>query len=293
MHSRQVEAFRAIARTGTVTAAASALHISQPAVSRLLAHLEVRLGFKLFDRQRGRLRLTPEGDAFLREVDQHFVGLDALAEAGRRIAAHGPGTLSVIGIPSVTSGACPRVAAAMLKHHPSVTTTIDTDTTDRIPERVAGGGYDLGFATAPVVTRGAVEVRVLASRPWVCVFPPDHPESGQRDIEATRLAEMPLVGFSPGMSLRARVQQEFAAVGVEPRIIAAGQTVETLCAMVAAGVAAAVIHPFAGHVAAMHGLATTEILGLAPLDLVLVTSATRRPSLLAEEFVNGMEALFA
>ena len=139
----------------------------------------------------------------------------------------------------------------------------------------------------------AVEVRVLASRPWVCVFPPDHPDSGQHCIEATRLAEMPLVGFSPGMSLRARVDQEFAAAAVEPRFTAAGQTVETLCALVAAGVAGAVIHPYAGHVAAMHGLATTEIVGLTPLDLVLVTSATRRPSQLAEEFVTAMEAVFA
>lgn len=292
MQSRQIEAFRAIAHTGTVTGAASALHISQPAVSRLLAHLEMRLQFELFERQRGRLRLTPEGDAFLREVDKHFVGLDALTEAGRRIATQGPGTLRVLGIPSITSGSAPVVAAKMLSRQPKLAIAIDTDTTDRIAERVSVDRYDLGFATAPVVTRGAVNAEILASRPWVCVFPSGHKFANSEEVDAAALASEPLVGFSPGMSLRDRVQQEFAAIGVTPNFTVAGQTVETLCRLASAGVAGAVIHPYAEHVAAMHGLNATRINGLSALDLVLVTPALARPSLIAQEFVDGMRRSF-
>ena len=181
----------------------------------------------------------------------------------------------------------------MLKVHPALSATIDTDTTDRIAERVAGGGYDLGFATAPVVTRGAVDVRVLASRPWGCVFPPSHPLSGRPRIDATKLERVALIGFSPGMSLRARVQQEFASTGMTPEFAVAGQTIETLCALAAAGAGGAVIHPFAGHVAAMHGLEVTEIEGLTPLDLVLVTPADGPVSRLAADFVARVEAHLA
>ncbi len=93
MNPRQIEAFRTVTRVGTVTGAADHLNISPPAVSRLITHLESDLGRALFTRRKGRLHLTPEGAAFLREVDRHFMGLDALTEAADRIAEHGPESL--------------------------------------------------------------------------------------------------------------------------------------------------------------------------------------------------------
>jgi DNA-binding transcriptional LysR family regulator len=57
---RQMEAFRAIMREGTVTDAAKLLGLSQPSATELLKHTEAKLGFRLFDRFKGRLRPTPE-----------------------------------------------------------------------------------------------------------------------------------------------------------------------------------------------------------------------------------------
>lgn len=61
MNLRRVECFLAVADFGTVTAAAPQLHMAQPALSRQLQSFEGELGFKLFDNQRNRLRLTPAG----------------------------------------------------------------------------------------------------------------------------------------------------------------------------------------------------------------------------------------
>ena len=58
---RELEVFRLVMELGTVTAAAEALHISQPAVSRTLQQAERRLGFPLFLRRKKRLLATPEG----------------------------------------------------------------------------------------------------------------------------------------------------------------------------------------------------------------------------------------
>ena len=60
MNARQIEVFRTIMRLGTLTGAAQALNVSQPALSQLLLHAEDRLGYKLFRRLRGRLVPTPE-----------------------------------------------------------------------------------------------------------------------------------------------------------------------------------------------------------------------------------------
>jgi len=63
MNLRQIEAFRAIIDTGTVSRAAERLSISQPAVTKLLQHLESTIGFALFDRGRGRLSHSRRDDA--------------------------------------------------------------------------------------------------------------------------------------------------------------------------------------------------------------------------------------
>ena len=84
---RQVEAFRALMQRHTVTRAAQALHISQPAVSRLLSDFESGVGFKLFERQQGRLLPTSEARVLYDEVERAFVGLDRIALAAQQIRA--------------------------------------------------------------------------------------------------------------------------------------------------------------------------------------------------------------
>ena len=285
MNERQIEAFRATAHAGTVTGAARILNISQPAVSRLLADLEHGLDLALFERIRGRLRLTPEGSAFLGEVDRHFVGLNNLGVAARRIAAHGTGNLSILGIPSATSGFLPHVITKLLQDHPRTTVTLDTDTTDRIASQVESGAYDIGFATLPVAQGSAVNTRILVTRPWVCVFPTDHEFAKRRKIALRDMAAIPLVGFSPGMSLRQRVDRIFAARDRDAEYKICAQTIESICALVAAGCGGAVIHPYATHVARMHGLVPVILDEPATLDLVAVTPLAMGPSYLVDALI--------
>ena len=62
MRLRQIEVFHAVYSCGSVTGAAEILNVSQPSVSKVLAHAEQQLGFPLFDRVRGKLVPTPEAD---------------------------------------------------------------------------------------------------------------------------------------------------------------------------------------------------------------------------------------
>ena len=66
MNIRQIEIFRAVMQAGSITGAAHLLHVSQPGVSRMLAHIELQLGLALFERTRGKLRPTPEAQALYR-----------------------------------------------------------------------------------------------------------------------------------------------------------------------------------------------------------------------------------
>ncbi|EJI1392232.1 LysR family transcriptional regulator [Vibrio parahaemolyticus] len=72
MNLRQLEVFYAIMQTGTVSGAARLLHVSQPNVTRVLAHTEQQLGFALFERVKGRLVPTQEAKALLPEAEKVY-----------------------------------------------------------------------------------------------------------------------------------------------------------------------------------------------------------------------------
>ncbi|EGQ7782642.1 TPA: LysR family transcriptional regulator [Vibrio parahaemolyticus] len=72
MNLRQLEVFYAIMQAGTVSGAARLLHVSQPNVTRVLAHTEQQLGFALFERVKGRLVPTQEAKALLPEAEKVY-----------------------------------------------------------------------------------------------------------------------------------------------------------------------------------------------------------------------------
>jgi len=78
MNQRQLEAFRATMRSGSITAAAKLMHISQPSVSRLISDLERSVGFALFVRAGRGLVTTVEARRFYQGVEGMFIGVDKL-----------------------------------------------------------------------------------------------------------------------------------------------------------------------------------------------------------------------
>ena len=101
MNLRQIEAFRAVMVTGSVSGAARLLHVSVPAISRLLSHTESRLGFALFERIKGRLHPTAEARRLYLEVEQVHGGVQRIGSLTRELAARARGFVSILSSPSL------------------------------------------------------------------------------------------------------------------------------------------------------------------------------------------------
>ena len=82
---RQLEAFAAVMERGTATAAAERLGVSQPAVSKILAGLELEIGYPLFTRIKRRLAPTSEAQLLAAEVTRLYRGLEQVSEVAREI----------------------------------------------------------------------------------------------------------------------------------------------------------------------------------------------------------------
>ena len=85
MNVKQLEAFKAIMRSGSTTAAAARLDLSQSAVSRLLTQLEAELGLELFAREKGRLIPTPEAIGLLDSVEDAVDGVQRVQHVAEEL----------------------------------------------------------------------------------------------------------------------------------------------------------------------------------------------------------------
>ena len=99
-NDRQIEAFRAAVALGSVTEAASALSVTQPAVSRLLADLEAELGFALFERIGRGVRATRQGRLLYEEVERSYIGLQAVRKRAALIRRGRAGSLRIAVMPA-------------------------------------------------------------------------------------------------------------------------------------------------------------------------------------------------
>jgi len=185
MNLRQLEAFRATMRAGSITEAANMMHISQPSVSRLIADLERSAGFPLFARVGRGLTPTVEGQQFYNVVEGMFVGIDRLQEQAVAIRTKQHGSISISTIQSLASTELPIAIGRVYRDNPDIRFTINSRNTPAIIDAVQMRQDDLGNVGRDANHEG-VDTLFQTSAPYVCLIPENHrlaDETGSIDLE--------------------------------------------------------------------------------------------------------------
>lgn len=126
MNLRHIEVFHAVYVNGSVSGAARALNVSQPSISKVLRHAEIRLGFALFERAKGRLTATDEAHALFREVDEIYDRVGSLQQTAKNIRRGGEGHIRLAVLPGFGLGVAPDAVARFREDHPNVSFDIQT-----------------------------------------------------------------------------------------------------------------------------------------------------------------------
>lgn len=241
MNFKQVEAFRAVMLTRSMTLAAEQLHTSQPNVSRLIAQLERETGLPLFSRRSARIVPTPEAEALLREVERAFVGLRTLDEAAQSIRRLGTGALRIGAVPSIAMSVLPRAIQAFRAQHPRVAIAVHTSDSPTVAKWTATGFCDFGLVAYLVDTPG-VEARVWHREQGVCIVPADHRLARRRRVRARDLDDEPFISLTHGDGTRAVID---AAFQPDDRRCLTLETpyAATICTMVGMGLGVSVVNP--------------------------------------------------
>ncbi len=185
MNLRQLEAFRATIRAGSITKAANMMHISQPSVSRLIADLERSAGFPLFARVGRGLTPTVEGQQFYNGVEGMFVGIDRLEDLAEAIRTMQGGSISISTIQSLASTELPAAIGRVYRENPDIKFRINSRNTPAILDAVQMRQVDLGIVGREASHEG-VEILFQTSAPYVCLLPENHAladQGGAVDLE--------------------------------------------------------------------------------------------------------------
>jgi DNA-binding transcriptional LysR family regulator len=289
MKIRQVEAFRHVMTHGSITRAADAMALSQPAVSQLIAELERSLDFRLFVRRAGQpLQPTSEAEALFVEVSRAFVGLEELARSAREIKMLRGGHVRVVAPAFLANSIVCDATAAFLEAHVNASMTIEVKSHHDVIAMVAGKVLDVGVAVLPV-DNPLIKVEPIGEYEIVCVVPQTHKLAKSRRIVLQQLRDQPLITNSNASQIDLTTESLLQASGVSitRRITARNQ--EIACKLVAQGVGIAIIaNPLPAHIASYPGVVFRGFKPAVRIRVGLLVSSSKEPSRLVADFVERL-----
>ncbi|MFN3936623.1 MAG: LysR family transcriptional regulator [Gemmobacter sp.] len=247
LNLKLLEIFGAVMETGTATAAAEVLGLSQPAVSAALRQLEHRLGVVLFERAGRRLVPTEAAHLLQAEAQPVFLMLDRLSDGIRRMKHHRAGRLRIAATPPMGHSFAPGALREFLRDRPAIEVQFDVLRLAEVQRAVDLGVADLGLGLGLAENAG-VRTHVLSEAELVAVVPRDHVLTTRAVLGPADLARYPLIGLDSVIATL--VEGAFALQGVPFRPRLQARYTQTACALVQAGLGVAVVDPFtAGHIA--------------------------------------------
>lgn len=250
LNLRQIESFRSVMLTGTVVGAARLMNVTQPGVSRSIGLLELRIGYKLFERRGRRLVPTAEAEALYREIEPLYGSLERIAQVAQDIHFQRAGALRVATLPALAQWLVPRGIARFLASRPKVTVFVQSLPSRQIAELVSTRQFDVGVVELPL-SRPAIAIEPLEPVRSMVVMPAAHRLAHRKQVSLQDLGGERMVLLSQHSFVRYQIDDAFSSLGVAPNVVLETPSSSIACALVAAGAGITLVskwtaEPFAG-----------------------------------------------
>ncbi|MFG3531582.1 LysR family transcriptional regulator [Streptomyces sp. NPDC047917] len=242
IEARHLRVLRAVAATGSFSAAARELGCTQPAVSQQMKALEASAGTTLLIRTGREMRLTQAGEALVRHASGILAGLTAAEEEVAAIAGLRAGRVRLVSFPSGSSTLVPGALAALRAAHPGTRVSLVEAEPPRSVEMLREGDCDIALAFR-YGSSGAewddLVVRPLLTDRLIGLVPEGHRLSSSVSVGIAELAEESWIAGCP--RCRRQLVEVCEASGFTPRIDFATDDYPAVVGLVGAGLGVAVL----------------------------------------------------
>lgn len=292
MNLQQLRYLVEIVRRGlNVTAAAEALHTSQPGVSKQMRALEDELGGELFLRSGKHLvALTPLGERVKAHAEQILGELESIRRAGRDARAPDRGSLAIATTHTQARYALPPAVRSFRRRYPQVSLHLHQGTPMQIAEMAANGTADLAIATEALEL--FEDLVLLPCYRWnrCLVLRPDHPLAGVERVSLAQIADQPLITYVFGFTGSSQMTETFRAHGMEPQVVLTATDAEVIKTYVREGLGVGIMAAMAYDRERDRDLACIDVSHLFPDS---ITSIGLRAGVQLRRYVEDFIKAFA
>jgi DNA-binding transcriptional LysR family regulator len=285
---RQIDAFRTVVSTGTVTESAQMLGISQPAVSRLISELESQVSFKLFTRSGRNLKPTLEARLLVEEVRRALSGLERIKEAARAIQQFKHAQLRLITTPTFATVLAPQLVAAFAERRPEVMISLEIQSSDDTIEWMVSQNHDFGIAP-PTGKNPVIMSLPLVKTEAVCILPPKHRLAGKQRVTPEDLAGESFISYLSDSTFRFEIDEIFRKANVERRLQYEARTTDAICRLVSEGLGVSIVGSVHDGKNDAPGYSAAPFTPGIPFGAALIWSRRNTMSAVAEDFLSMIE----
>jgi DNA-binding transcriptional LysR family regulator len=287
MDVRLLEAFRAVMDHRSVTAAAGAMGLTQPAVSTQIARLEETVGFALFDRAGGRLKPTPQALLFYAEASRVLGEFDRLQAAAAQIREGQAGRLTIASHPWAAISLLPKLVSRFLAERPDVSVRLISRHSDVVSQLLPSESFDIGIAELPV-DEASVTVRKYRMR-CVALLRASDPLAKHKVLTPKLLSGRAMVAPARALQLPPKITAAFAACNAAAHVVVEAEFLATLCGLVAAGTGWALADPISAEGFHPLGVVSRRFEPAIHYEIGVFHHREREPSTLAAAFLDLLE----
>jgi len=274
MEIHQLRYFLAVAQTGSFTAAAKVSHVSQPSLSAQIAKLEGELGGPLIERSRQGARLTKRGELFRGRAAEALRQLESGRFEIEQLSGLTRGSVTLGCLPSTGAYLLPPLLRAFGKAHPGISVSLREESSPQLARLLRESEVDLAIVDEAGLGSG-LRSELLFSEPLLIAVPPGHRFASRKKLALKALADESLILMKSGHGFRKIVMDALSRAGVEPRVVHESGEIETVQALVKAGLGLSLVPKMVRRT----GLAYLEILPPTPSRTVHI--AWRHDSVLS------------
>ncbi|WP_075244771.1 LysR family transcriptional regulator [Xanthomonas oryzae pv. oryzae] len=241
MDLASLNAFVAVAASGSFSAAGEALHLTQPAVSKRIALLEAQLSARLFDRLGRQVVLTEAGQALLPRAQRILAELQDTRRVLEHLGAAFGGRLSLATSHHVGLHRLPALLRSFATQHPQAALDIQFLDSELAYAAVLRGEVELAVTTLAPETHAPLRAQPIWHDRLHCVVAPDHPLAARPAVSLDDVVAHPAVLPDPGTFTHRIVANLFAERGLAPSLRMTTNYLETIKMLVSVGLAWSVL----------------------------------------------------
>ncbi|MDM0078793.1 LysR substrate-binding domain-containing protein [Variovorax sp. J2P1-59] len=291
MNLRHMEVFRAVMLTGSVNGAAELLHVSQPAISKMLAQAARLSGLALFERVKGRLMPTPEAHTLYTEIETAWRSVERVKELSRSLVNPEAGTLRLAVTASIAPYLAPQAVARLYEQFPSLQVHVEILVAPIMVDALLDHSADVGVAVLPNEHPNLVTVKKYDCG-LVCVMRKDHPLARKRGIRPADLADHRVISSSASTPYGQSLRRAYGEAAGRLKLDLEVRSSTAACWFAQSGAGIALVDTAAVAGTSFSGLAVKPFVNEERLEVRVIRNRYRPMSVVQQHFCTAFDKVW-